>query len=65
MVCLLESAAGGRQHTSGERRMTALLDIAEVSKLFPVGGGPGAWARLKRRVTGGSSNCRKCMPSTT
>jgi oligopeptide/dipeptide ABC transporter ATP-binding protein len=33
--------------------MTALLDVAEVSKWFPVGGGPGAWAQLKRRVSGG------------
>jgi len=33
--------------------MTALLDVAEVSKLFPVGGGPGPWARLKRRFSGG------------
>jgi len=33
--------------------MTALLDVADVSKLFPVGGGPGAWTRLKRRFAGG------------
>ena len=33
--------------------MTTMLDVADVSKLFPVGGGPGAWARLKRRFTGG------------
>ena len=33
--------------------MTTLLDVAEVSKVFPVGGGPGAWSRLKRRFTGG------------
>jgi oligopeptide/dipeptide ABC transporter ATP-binding protein len=33
--------------------MTALLDVADVSKLFPVGGGPGAWKRLKRRFSGG------------
>jgi oligopeptide/dipeptide ABC transporter ATP-binding protein len=33
--------------------MTALLDIVELSKQFPVGGGPGAWTRLKRRVSGG------------
>jgi oligopeptide/dipeptide ABC transporter ATP-binding protein len=33
--------------------MTALLDVAEVSRVFPVGGGPGAWTRLKRRFTGG------------
>src|SRR5271169_2328900 len=33
--------------------MTALLDVAEVSKVFPVAGGPGAWTRLKRRLAGG------------
>jgi oligopeptide/dipeptide ABC transporter ATP-binding protein len=33
--------------------MTVLLDVAEVAKLYPVGGGPGAWARLKRRLSGG------------
>ena len=33
--------------------MTVLLDVAEVSKVFPVGGGPGAWSRLKRRFAGG------------
>ncbi len=33
--------------------MTALLDIADVSKWFPAGAGPGAWARLKRRLSGG------------
>jgi oligopeptide/dipeptide ABC transporter ATP-binding protein len=33
--------------------MTVLLDVAEFSKQFPVGGGPGTWARLKRRFTGG------------
>src|SRR5579862_2821202 len=34
--------------------MTALLDIEDVSKLFPVSGGPGTWARLKRRIAGGA-----------
>jgi len=33
--------------------MTVLLNVAEVSKVFPVTGGPGAWARLKRRFAGG------------
>ena len=33
--------------------MTVLLDIADVSKWFPAGAGPGAWARLKRRISGG------------
>jgi oligopeptide/dipeptide ABC transporter ATP-binding protein len=33
--------------------MTALLDVADVSKLFTVGGGPGLWSRLKRRIAGG------------
>jgi len=33
--------------------MTILLDVAEVSKVFPVGGGPGTFARLKRRLSGG------------
>jgi oligopeptide/dipeptide ABC transporter ATP-binding protein len=33
--------------------MTTLLDVAEVSKVFPVAGGPGAWTRLKRRIAGG------------
>jgi len=33
--------------------MTTLLDVADVSKVFPVGTGPGAWSRLKRRFTGG------------
>ena len=39
--------------------MTALLDVADVSKLFPVGGGPGAWARLKRRFSGGVQSLPK------
>ncbi len=33
--------------------MTVLINVAEVSKVFPVTGGPGAWARLKRRFAGG------------
>ena len=33
--------------------MTVLLNVAEVSKVFPVSGGPGAWVRLKRRFSGG------------
>jgi oligopeptide/dipeptide ABC transporter ATP-binding protein len=39
--------------------MTALLDVADVSKLFPVGGGPGAWTRLKRRFSGGVQSLPK------
>ena len=39
--------------------MTALLDVADVSKLFPVGGGPGAWTRLKRRFAGGVESLPK------
>ena len=33
--------------------MTTLLDVADVSKLFPVGGGPGFFTRFKRRFSGG------------
>ena len=33
--------------------MTALLEVSEVSKFFLSGGGPGALAGLKRRLTGG------------
>jgi oligopeptide/dipeptide ABC transporter ATP-binding protein len=36
--------------------MTTLLDIADVSKLFPAAGGPGTWARIKRRFVGGPTN---------
>ena len=36
--------------------MTTLLDVAEVSKLFPVAGGPGPWTRLKRRFSGGPAS---------
>jgi oligopeptide/dipeptide ABC transporter ATP-binding protein len=39
--------------------MTALLDVAEASKLYPVGGGPGAWSRFKRRLSGGPENLPK------
>jgi oligopeptide/dipeptide ABC transporter ATP-binding protein len=39
--------------------MTALLDVADVSKLFPVGGGPGAWTRLKQRFAGGVQSLPK------
>jgi oligopeptide/dipeptide ABC transporter ATP-binding protein len=39
--------------------MTSLLEVAEVSKFFPVGGGPGAWRRLKRRLTGGVEKLAK------
>jgi oligopeptide/dipeptide ABC transporter ATP-binding protein len=33
--------------------MTTLLDVVEVSKLFPAGAGPGPWTRFKRRLSGG------------
>ncbi len=39
--------------------MTGLLEVAEVSKLFPAGGGPGPWARFKRRYSGGPDNLPK------
>ena len=39
--------------------MTALLEVADVSKFFPIGGGPGVWARLKRRFTGGVQELAK------
>jgi oligopeptide/dipeptide ABC transporter ATP-binding protein len=39
--------------------MTDLLEVTEVSKLFPAGGGPGAWARFKRRFSGGPDNLPK------
>jgi oligopeptide/dipeptide ABC transporter ATP-binding protein len=39
--------------------MTALLGVAEISKLFPVSGGPGAWTRLKQRFTGGVEKVQK------
>jgi oligopeptide/dipeptide ABC transporter ATP-binding protein len=39
--------------------MTVLLDVTDVSKQFPVGGGPGAWSRLKRRFSGGPEKLPK------
>ena len=39
--------------------MTVLLDVAEFSKLFPVGGVPGPIARLRRRFAGGPENLPK------
>jgi oligopeptide/dipeptide ABC transporter ATP-binding protein len=39
--------------------MTILLDVADVSKLFPVGGGPGPLARFKRRFSGGPEKLPK------
>jgi len=39
--------------------MNALLQIDEVSKLFPVAGGSGAWTRFKRRFSGGPENLPK------
>ena len=30
--------------------MTVLLDVAEVSNLFTVGGGQGPWTQFKRRL---------------
>jgi oligopeptide/dipeptide ABC transporter ATP-binding protein len=39
--------------------MTALLEVADVSKFFPVGAGPGGWARLKQRLTGGVQKLAK------
>ena len=39
--------------------MTDLIEIAELSKLFPAGGGPGAWARLKQFFFGGAENLPK------
>jgi oligopeptide/dipeptide ABC transporter ATP-binding protein len=39
--------------------MTVLLDVAEFSKLFPVGGVPGPIARLRRRFSGGPENLPK------
>lgn len=39
--------------------MTGLLVIAGVSKLFPASGGPGPWARFKRRFSGGPENLPK------
>ncbi len=39
--------------------MTALLEVASFSKLFPVGGVPGPLARLKRRFSGGPERLPK------
>ncbi len=39
--------------------MTDLIEIAAISKLFPAGGGPGAWKRLRRRFAGGPENLPK------
>jgi oligopeptide/dipeptide ABC transporter ATP-binding protein len=39
--------------------MTVLLDVADVSKLFPAGGGPGLLERLKRRYSGGPEKLPK------
>jgi len=39
--------------------MTVLLDVADVSKMFPVGGGPGPLARFKRRFSGGPEKLPK------
>src|SRR5277367_91177 len=39
--------------------MTTLLDVADVSKLFPAGGGSGLFTRFKRRFSGGPENLPK------
>src|ERR1700689_2070593 len=39
--------------------MTVLLDVADVSKLYPVGGGPGPLERFKRRFSGGPEKLPK------
>ncbi len=39
--------------------MTLLLNVAEVSKRFLVAGGPGPWARFKRRLSGGPESLPK------
>jgi oligopeptide/dipeptide ABC transporter ATP-binding protein len=39
--------------------MTTLLDVADVSKRFPVGGGSGLFTRFKRRFSGGPENLPK------
>src|ERR1700726_1100782 len=57
---LLESIARAhRGRANRERSMTILLDVADVSKLFPVGGGPGPLARFKRRFSGGPEKLPK------
>ncbi len=39
--------------------MIDLLEVAEVSKLFPAGGGAGSWARFRRRLAGGPQKLPK------
>jgi oligopeptide/dipeptide ABC transporter ATP-binding protein len=39
--------------------MTALLDVAEFSKLFPLSGGSSPWTRLKQRFQGGPEKLSK------
>jgi len=39
--------------------MTALLEVADVSKFFPIGAERGGWARLKRRLTCGVQDLAK------
>jgi oligopeptide/dipeptide ABC transporter ATP-binding protein len=39
--------------------MSVLLDVAELSKLFPVSGGPGLWTQFKRRFSGDAENLPK------
>jgi len=39
--------------------MTALLDVAEFSKLFPVSSGSSSWTRLKQRFHGGPEKLSK------
>jgi oligopeptide/dipeptide ABC transporter ATP-binding protein len=39
--------------------MTTLLDVADVSKLFPVGGGLGFFKRVKQRFSGGPERLPK------
>src|SRR5580704_14899889 len=39
--------------------MTVLLDVADVSKRFPMGSALGPWARVKRRFSGGPEQLPK------
>jgi len=39
--------------------MTVLLDVADVTKLFPASGGAGLWTRFRRRLSGGPENVPK------
>jgi oligopeptide/dipeptide ABC transporter ATP-binding protein len=39
--------------------MSALLEVADVFKLFPAGGKAGPWTKLKRRLSGGPENVPK------